>query len=190
MPRSSDAKEKMIETAALLFRARGYHAVGLAEILEESGAPKGSFYHHFPGGKEELAIAVIEQAESYIVHVMNRAFEGVEKIEDGISNFIEILAQVFEKSGYQLGCPITSIVVEMVPENEKIRAAADQVFEKCLARLMELSRSAMDAPEDETRLMQAFRTLLIALEGGWIIARTKKTTVPLLASKEIFRQAL
>src|SRR4029077_6786118 len=59
MPRRSDAKAKAIETAERLFRAQGYAATGLTQILEESGAPKGSFYFHFPGGKEQLAREVL-----------------------------------------------------------------------------------------------------------------------------------
>ena len=52
MARPSDARSRLIRVASALFRQRGYDGVGLTEILEASGAPKGSFYHHFPEGKE------------------------------------------------------------------------------------------------------------------------------------------
>ncbi|WP_189558100.1 helix-turn-helix domain-containing protein, partial [Mesorhizobium sp. M2D.F.Ca.ET.153.01.1.1] len=53
MPRKTDAPARAIATAERLFRIQGYTATGLTQILEESGAPKGSFYFHFPRGKAQ-----------------------------------------------------------------------------------------------------------------------------------------
>jgi TetR/AcrR family transcriptional repressor of lmrAB and yxaGH operons len=55
MPRKTDARARAIATAERLFRIQGYTATGLTQIIEESGAPKGSFYFHFPRGKAQLA---------------------------------------------------------------------------------------------------------------------------------------
>lgn len=54
-------KSRLIHTALLLFRRKGYHAVGVSEILTVSGISKGSLYHHFPNGKEELVVAVVHR---------------------------------------------------------------------------------------------------------------------------------
>jgi TetR/AcrR family transcriptional regulator, lmrAB and yxaGH operons repressor len=51
MPRTSDARQKMIESAAVLFRERGIHGRSFTDVLGHSGAPRGSIYHHFRGGK-------------------------------------------------------------------------------------------------------------------------------------------
>jgi TetR/AcrR family transcriptional regulator, lmrAB and yxaGH operons repressor len=56
VPRRTDTRERVIQTAAGLFRAQGYHATGLNQVLAEGGLPKGSLYFHFPGGKEQLAV--------------------------------------------------------------------------------------------------------------------------------------
>jgi AcrR family transcriptional regulator len=61
MPRKTDARPRAIATAARLFRIQGYTATGLTQILKESGAPKGSFYFHFPRGKAQLAEEAIDQ---------------------------------------------------------------------------------------------------------------------------------
>jgi AcrR family transcriptional regulator len=52
---TSDSRNRMIQSAALLFREHGYSGTGFRDVIEHSGAPRGSIYHHFPGGKEELA---------------------------------------------------------------------------------------------------------------------------------------
>ena len=52
----------MIQTAAGLFRAQGYHATGLNQVLAEGGLPKGSLYFHFPGGKDQLVVEATRAA--------------------------------------------------------------------------------------------------------------------------------
>ncbi|OYU53483.1 MAG: hypothetical protein CFE27_00985 [Alphaproteobacteria bacterium PA1] len=53
------SKQRLIAAALSLFQAKGYHGVAISDILEATDLPKGSLYHHFPGGKEELAIAAV-----------------------------------------------------------------------------------------------------------------------------------
>src|ERR1700753_3938055 len=61
MPRKTDARARAIATAERLFRIQGYTATGLTQILDDSGAPKGSFYFHSPRGKAQLAEEAIDQ---------------------------------------------------------------------------------------------------------------------------------
>ena len=58
-----------------LFQAKGYHATGINEVLERAKAPKGSFYHHFPGGKEALAIAAIQWIEAETTAFLDKTAE-------------------------------------------------------------------------------------------------------------------
>ncbi|TGW02048.1 TetR/AcrR family transcriptional regulator, partial [Mesorhizobium sp. M2D.F.Ca.ET.145.01.1.1] len=55
---ATDTRTRMIEATALLLRRRGYHGTSLNDILTASGAPRGSLYFHFPGGKDQLVIEV------------------------------------------------------------------------------------------------------------------------------------
>jgi TetR/AcrR family transcriptional regulator, lmrAB and yxaGH operons repressor len=54
-----DTRSRILRAALRLFRRHGYHGVGINDILAEAQAPKGSMYHHFPAGKEEIAAAVV-----------------------------------------------------------------------------------------------------------------------------------
>src|SRR4051812_49001651 len=57
-----DSKKRMVESAALLFREQGYSGTGFRDVIGHSGAPRGSIYHHFPGGKSELAAETVRYA--------------------------------------------------------------------------------------------------------------------------------
>ena len=63
MPADASHRARLLDAALILFRQRGVHGVGLSEILARAGAPKGSLYHHFPGGKTALAVAVVHGIE-------------------------------------------------------------------------------------------------------------------------------
>ena len=55
------SREAFVEATGELLRRQGYAATGLNEIVARSGAPRGSLYFHFPGGKQELALAAMER---------------------------------------------------------------------------------------------------------------------------------
>ena len=63
-------RTRLLEAALILFRQRGFHGVGLNEILTAAQAPKGSLYHHFPGGKMQLAVAVVQSIEAGLLHLI------------------------------------------------------------------------------------------------------------------------
>ena len=52
-------RDRMIVSTALLIRERGAHSTAISDILEHSGAPRGSAYHHFPGGRTQLLLSLI-----------------------------------------------------------------------------------------------------------------------------------
>lgn len=67
---SGDTRERLLTAAQRLFRKRGYHATGLNDILEAAQAPKGSLYHHFPGGKEAIGVCVVEKISSGLLSLL------------------------------------------------------------------------------------------------------------------------
>lgn len=67
---SGDTRERLLTAAQRLFRKRGYHATGLNDILEAAQAPKGSLYHHFPGGKEAIGVSVVEKISNSLLSLL------------------------------------------------------------------------------------------------------------------------
>ncbi|MEO1659087.1 MAG: TetR/AcrR family transcriptional regulator [Pseudomonadota bacterium] len=171
MPRRSDARGKLMKTASVLFRRQGYHGTGLTQILDESGAPKGSFYYHFPGGKEELAAVATEEAGGEISDVVDRAFSGARTFEDGAAALIDTIAGWFEKSGYTMGCPITSVLLETVPGSDRLRGVTRDVLNDWTTRVAAHAEADGFRAEDAATIGDA---MLMSLEGAWILARARQ----------------
>ncbi len=128
MPRRSDSRAKMIDAAAELFRQRGYHATAFSDVIQASGAPRGSTYFHFPGGKQELASEAIALAGDEIEQMVAAAAARC----DGPGSFVRALGDMvaarLEGSGYRSGCAIATMVLELAPQNEDLSGEFEKVF--------------------------------------------------------------
>ena len=72
-----DTKSLIIDIATKLFQQKGYKGVGLNEIIKECNISKGSLYHHFPNGKEELLIACLQSLNEEITKDIDGNFRSV-----------------------------------------------------------------------------------------------------------------
>lgn len=176
MPRTSDARQKALKTAERLFRVQGYVATGLAQILAESGAPKGSFYFHFPGGKEQLALEVLEhygqQVEAWIRSLSARGWPDATGFVTAICAGI---AEEMRASGWRLGCVAQNLATELAPDHARFHELLRRVFdgwESAIASGFIATGVAPGAAAD------AASALLSALEGARSLARVKQTTMP------------
>src|SRR5215475_12779170 len=104
MPRRTDSRSRMIHAAAELFRQRGYHATTFSDVVRESGAPRGSTYFHFPGGKQELAREAIARAGDEVEEMVDEAARHADDPASLIRAMAQILTSRLERSGYQSGC--------------------------------------------------------------------------------------
>lgn len=173
MSEKPTSRGRMVTAAAHLFQRRGYHGTGLIEILEASGAPKGSFYHHFPDGKEQLAEVAMAMAGQIVAAAIERAFANSTSFSDGAGRLTTEAADWFERSGFSEGCPVTSVLLETVPSSERLTVACQAIFQSWIAateaHALRLGRS------DANTLATG---LLITLEGAWIVARAQRSRQP------------
>ena len=186
MPRTSDAKSRLISTAIRLFRRRGYHGVGLTELLEVSGAPKGSFYHHFPDGKEQLAAAAIEEAGRGIADLMESCFAEATSMEDGAGRLARRIAEGLARSDYSAGCPVTTVLLDTTGESERLTEAGRAAFDTWREVLTRHAGRLRD-PRDVHAMGEA---LMVALEGGWVLARIQRDSAPILRAANAFAMVL
>jgi TetR/AcrR family transcriptional regulator, lmrAB and yxaGH operons repressor len=112
MSQRSDAKLKMIDAARRLIRERGYHATALSDVLELSGAPRGSVYFHFPGGKTQLAAEVAKAYARDQADMIGRAAEASDSAADLVTAYVTRARENLIKSNYTQGCTIAPLALE------------------------------------------------------------------------------
>jgi TetR/AcrR family transcriptional repressor of lmrAB and yxaGH operons len=182
MPRPSDARDRLIRTAARLFRQRGYDGVGLTEILEAADAPKGSFYHHFPDGKEQLGAAAVRHGGAHVAAAIDQCFAAAPDFDTGVRALAGLLATSFEASGFRDGCPVTSIALDTAPQSAPIAAAVREVLDGWRDRLaghaVRLGAAGLTRRDADL--------LLVLLEGAWIVARIRADVAPIRQAAEDF----
>src|SRR6476620_1026867 len=94
-----DTKQLIIDIATKLFQQKGYLGVGLNEILKECNISKGSLYHHFPNGKEELLIACLGSLNEAITMDIEWIFNQYPTTVEATNAMIEKLIVQFETEG-------------------------------------------------------------------------------------------
>jgi TetR/AcrR family transcriptional repressor of lmrAB and yxaGH operons len=184
MTNRNDSRARAIETAEHLFRTQGYAATGLTQILTESGAPKGSFYFHFPGGKEELAR---EALGKYGTRVESGLRALLARHADDSSGFVRALcrsiAAEMQASDWKLGCLAQNLATELAPADDKMADAIAEVFRAWTRVLAEGLAGRRPAPRGELERKAA--TLLAALEGARTLARVVRKPAPFDAVAEV-----
>jgi TetR/AcrR family transcriptional regulator, lmrAB and yxaGH operons repressor len=174
MPRQSDARQKMIESAALLFRVRGVQGTSFTDVLSHSGAPRGSIYHHFQGGKTQLAEEATQWAGEFIVAGTVAALAESDPVE-AIDTFRRRWTKTLRGSDFAAGCPIVAATLEGDRE-PTVRDAAGRAFSSWEQVLADAFREH-HIPRDRARSMATL--LIAAIEGAIVVARAQRTTRPL-----------
>ena len=175
---AADSRQRMIRTMGRLLQRQGFHATGLNQVVAESGAPKGSLYHHFPAGKEQLAVEAVRSAGEHAAGAMASTLASRTTAAEAIRAVVTGMAVALERSGFEYGCPIATVALEVSSDSAPVREACDEVFaswERLIAgRLVADGAAPTAAAETAT-------VVLAALEGGLILARTRQDPDPLLA---------
>jgi TetR/AcrR family transcriptional repressor of lmrAB and yxaGH operons len=172
----ASTRTRLVTTAARLFRTRGFHGVGLAEILAEAQAPKGSLYHHFPEGKTDLALAAADWAGAGMLAIIADAFGPAPDYRQGATTLCHKLAKFFDLSGGD-GCPVTTVLFDG-PANAGFTARAEAIFAGWIAAI---AAQAVRFGRDPAAAATEAETLLIAIQGAWVLGRARR-------SSEILRQ--
>src|ERR1700754_1862927 len=98
----------MVASAALLIRERGAHSTAISDVLENSGAPRGSAYHYFPGGRTQLLREAVDFASNHTAARISSAATGLDVLNPVVSRFRKHLP----KTDYRARCPVVAVAVE------------------------------------------------------------------------------
>jgi len=177
-------RENLVRTAMRLFREQGYASTGLQQILSESGAPKGSLYHYFPGGKESLGEAAVDLAGGLIAEMLGElAAKYPRDARAFVQAYCKTMAAWMRESGFQSGCPIATTLLETVPQSPTMTRAGVEVLETWEDVIASVFVGS-GLPKRQAREKAQF--LIAAMEGALILARVRKSARPILAIAQFF----
>jgi TetR/AcrR family transcriptional regulator, lmrAB and yxaGH operons repressor len=187
MPRRTDSRSRMIHAAAELFGQRGYYATTFSDVVGESGAPRGSTYFHFPGGKAELAREAIARAGDEVEEMVAQAARHADDPGSLVRALAQTMAGRFERSGYHRGCAIATMVLELAPRDEEFSADFDSVFARWRAALVTGFEPLGIAPG---RAAVLAGLTMSALEGALVLSRAARSIEPFNTTIEALISAL
>ena len=105
-----DSRSRMVRSAAALIRTRGATATSFSEVLADSGAPRGSIYHHFPNGKQQLAADAVGWTSD---RVLAHQRECPATTASGVLDcFVDMWRQVVLASGGAAGCVVAGVALD------------------------------------------------------------------------------
>jgi TetR/AcrR family transcriptional repressor of lmrAB and yxaGH operons len=177
---AGDTKQRMIELTAVLLARKGLQGTSFSEVLEASGAPRGSLYHHFPGGKDELVFAALgaagDQALKVLAHQRGKAATEVARA------FIEMWRTVLEKSNFAAGCGVVAVTV--AAETPALIEKAAEVFRNSRSSL---ARLLADGGVPAKRADSLAVSLIAACEGAVVLSRAERSIEPfdLVATEQL-----
>jgi TetR/AcrR family transcriptional repressor of lmrAB and yxaGH operons len=167
----TDSRQKMIESAAVLLAMRGLQGTAFNDVLARSGAPRGSIYHHFPDGKDQLVDAAIELAGERALRVLDTV-EG-RPPTDVTTFFLDLWRAVLQRSGLRAGCAVLAVTV--ATDSAELLEHAAAIFRAWRARLAELYVVG-GVPGDAAIRLAA--TVVAATEGAVVISRAERSMEP------------
>ncbi len=170
-------RERMVRSAAVLIRERGAHPTAIADVLAHSGAPRGSAYHYFPGGRTQLLCEAIDYASDHVTARLDRATDTFALLDDMVARFRDQLLA----SDFRAGCPVVAVAVEAGdPEKadsaDAVRERAGAAFQRWIARIT--ARLCDDGVPVE-RAEELATLITTSVEGAVLVARTTRDVKPL-----------
>ena len=171
-------KESILTATAELMRLKGYGAVGMKDVVAACGAPIGSLYHHFPGGKAQIAREALINAGTAYGLLIPTLVDPHDDLGEAIASVFAQAATDMAETGFANMCPVASVAAEVADTITELRDTAAAVFTGWLdggtAYFV-----ARGIPADDARDLTV--ALVSALEGAFVLARTLRDTEPLLA---------
>ena len=168
-------RERMIESALVLMGEHGVEATSFSQVIERSGAPRGSIYHHFPGGKEQLITEATRYAGDAVANLMTEAVEQHDDPVAAVDAITGFWRTVLYDSDFAAGCPVIAATLES-DHSPAARDAAREAFERWEQIYTEMLTRA-GVPEE--RALSLGSTAISAVEGAVILSRAQHSNGPL-----------
>jgi AcrR family transcriptional regulator len=170
---ASDSRERMVRSAASLISSKGVSATSFSDVVADSGAPRGSIYHHFPGGKDQLATEAVRWTSDRVVAYLRAGTETTPAAV--LTRFIQLWRQVVTTSNGASGCVVAGVALDTGAGDGLIEVAREtfRSWEEVLAEQLE----RVGIPRRRATTI-AIATLA-GMEGALILCRAEGSVQPL-----------
>jgi TetR/AcrR family transcriptional repressor of lmrAB and yxaGH operons len=165
-----------MEATFHLIEQQGYHGTGLNQIVKESGAPKGSLYYYFPGGKEELVAEAIALFGGSLLERIQGVLAETKDPAETISAIFTNFAKKLDAMGCTRSGSFAAIVLETSNSSEKLRKACERLYDNCTHAYQEMFVS-FGFPIDQANRLATWVTT--SMEGAIVLCRAKQSSSPL-----------
>ncbi|GMV10862.1 MAG: hypothetical protein AMXMBFR55_25960 [Gemmatimonadota bacterium] len=186
-----ETKQRLILAGLQLMLERGYHAVGVQDILAATRVPKGSFYHHF-ASKEDFALQAIDAYQGNVRAMLDAALGTPGRAPlDRVRAFFDGVRAAYANEGY-LGCFLGALGQELSGASEVFRRKIDGCLAEvasALAHSLEDARLRGDLPPATDTAAMA-DVLVNAWEGAALRSRLLRTARPLDAVLDFYFSAV
>ncbi len=174
------SRQRIERVAADILARDGYNGMGLKALSQASSLPYGSIYHHFPGGKEDIAVAAIRTRGVWIAGLIEQGFaKGVTR--PAMRAMFAFMADRLERSEWLDGCAIGTPALDGSSDSARIRAACDAAFTSMIdpiaTALARMGLSRGGARDLATTIMATY-------EGAMMLARVQQSRAPMKAAAE------
>ena len=164
-----DVRPRMVNGAARLLAQKGLQGASFAEVLELTGAPRGSVYHHFPNGKDEMVSAALDAVSEATLKRLGELDRTPVAITDG---FLALWSDLLDRAKLTIGCAVVAVSVAATGDLLDHAGAVVSRWTGHLAGLLTEAGVDPAAAAD-------FATLLIAAsEGAVIMSRAQRSREP------------
>lgn len=171
--------QRIVRSMAELMRVQGYAATGIQQLAQAAGAPTGSIYHHFRGGKREIAAAALRETGAAYIQLLPMLLDRHADLSTAIEAAFAAAAEDLANTGWANMCPVGTVAGEIADTEPELRRVAAEVIASWVdtgSRYL----AGRGLPDTDARAVMY--ALLTALEGGFLLARTERSGEPLLAA--------
>lgn len=159
------ARDEIVTVVFDLFRRNGYDAVSIADISAATGLGKSSLYHHFPGGKPDLAEAVADFASGLMRAKLFDRLTGAEDFADKIRGMAAFVSEMYAGGGAP--CLISSLMISPTAGAKAIATVRAVMTDWIAALAQAIGAEGVAAGDAKRRAVAA----LVEIQGGLVVAR-------------------
>ncbi|MCZ8102128.1 MAG: TetR/AcrR family transcriptional regulator, partial [Burkholderiales bacterium] len=157
-------------------RRRGYHGAALNDVVAESGAPRGSLYHHFPEGKDAIGAAAVRLVGVGVTRALAPRGSVAPGGREAIGVIASQLSEGLQRSGFDEGCPVVGAAMGLGPETPLTREACAEAFGAWTDALAAVYR---EGGVEASRAVPLARLSIAALEGAVGLCRAQRSIEPM-----------